>query len=654
MKTTALAAAPLIALVVAALGVAPFAAAQQTPIHLTGSNQPAPQNTAYPYGTLKIHVDATDIGRRIFNVHETIPVKAGSSIYLLYPAWIPGDHEPSGPIDKVAGLTINANGKTIPWQRDKYNMYAFHVDVPTDADSLDVQFQFLSAQDHDQGPIIMTPEMMDLSWNTVSLYPAGYDANQIKTIPSVTLPSGWKFGSALEVASTEGNTVTFKPIDYMDLVDSPIYAGKYFKRLDLTSKSSPPVHMDIVADEPKDLEASDDAVKALKNIVVQMDRLYGAFHFNHYDFLFSLSDKMSGKGLEHHRSSEDGVGPDFFTEWNLTTPHDLLTHEFNHSWDGKYRRPADLSTPNFDVPMGDSLLWVYEGQTQFWGNVVAVRAGLENKDTGLALLARVAATYDMDRPGLRTWRNVQDTTNDPVIAQRAPLPWRNYQGSEDYYSAGQMIWLAVDGKMRSLSHNKHSLGDFARAFFGINPGAWDIDTYTFQDVVAGLDKIVPYDWASFLRERLDGHGNLADALKLEGWQLVYKNEESKAAKAVMASFRKRYPKYAGGAVFTWSVGFSGSSKGELRDVRWDSPAFKAGLSPGMTIVAVNGTEFSADGMKQAIKDAKGSDKPIKLLVKDFNEYKTLDIDYHDGLKYPDIERIKGTPDSLSQLYATKK
>jgi predicted metalloprotease with PDZ domain len=649
MKTTALASA----LLVAALGVSPFAAAQQTPVHLAGSNQPAPQDKPYP-GTLKIHVDATNVAQRIFNVHETIPVQAGSSIYLLYPAWIPGDHEPSGPIDKVAGLVIKANGKTIPWQRDKYNVYAFHVDVPQGVNSLDVQFQFLSAQDRDQGPVIMTPEMLDLSWNTVSLYPAGYYANRIQTAPSVTLPAGWKFGSALEVASQSGDTYTFKPIDYMNLVDSPIYAGKYFKRLDLTAKHSPPVHMDIVADAPKDLKVSDDALKALKNIVVQMDRLYGAFHFNHYDFLFSLSDKMSGKGLEHHRSSEDGTGPDFFTDWNLTTPHDLLTHEFNHSWDGKYRRPADLSTPNFDVPMGDSLLWVYEGQTQFWGNVIAVRAGLENKDTGFALLARVAATYDMDRPGFRIWRNVQDTTNDPVIAQRAPLPWRNYQGSEDYYSAGQMIWLAVDGKMRSLSHNKHDLDDFARAFFGVNPGAWDIDTYTFDDVVAGLNKIVPYDWANFLRERLDGHGDLADSLQAEGWKLVYKDEPSKAFKAVMASYRKRYPKYAGGADFTYSVGFSGSSKGDLRDVRWNSPAFKAGLSPGMTIVAVDGTEFSPDVMKQAIKDAKGSQQPIKLLVKDFNEYKTIDVDYHDGLKYPDLERIKGTPDYLSQLYAPKK
>lgn len=648
MKTTVLAAALGIAL----LGIAPFAAAQQT-IHLTGSNQPVPQDIAYP-GTLKIHVDATDLAHRVFTVHETIPVKPGSSIYLLYPEWIPGNHSPTGPIKDVAGLVIKANGRTIPWQRDKYNVYAFHVDVPAGVDSLDVQFQYLSALSRGQGRIIMTPEMLDLSWNTVSLYPAGYDADRIPTDPSVTLPAGWKFGSALEVASRSGDTVTFKPIDYMNLVDSPIYAGKNFKRLDLTSKHSPPVHVDIVADAPKDLEVSDDALKALRNIVVQMDRLYGTFHFNHYDFLLSLSDKLSGNGLEHHRSSEDGAGPDFFTDWSVSTPHDLLTHEFNHSWDGKYRRPADLSTPNFNVPMGDSLLWVYEGQTQFWGNVIAVRAGLESKDTGLAKLASVAATYDMNRPGFRTWRNIQDTTNDPVIAERTPIPWRNYQGSEDYYSGGQMIWLAVDGKLRQLSHDKRSLDDFARGFFGVNPGAWNIDTYTFDDVVAELDKIEPYDWAGFLRERLDGHGDLADALKLEGWQLVYKDEESKAAKAVTASFRKRFPQFASGADFTYSAGFSASSGGELRDVRWDGPAYKAGLAPGMTIVAVNGSAFSPDAIKQAIKHALGDKQPIKLLVKNFDKYQTIELDYHGGLKYPQLERINGAPDYLSQLYAPKK
>lgn len=644
------------ALLAAALGMVPLAAVQAGTVQLNptlhiGGNLPVPQDVQYP-GTMKIHVDATDFDHRIFQVQETIPVKAGSSIYLLYPSWIPGIHEPYSPIKEVAGLIIKGNGKTIAWKRSEYDVRAFHVDVPDGVSSLDVSFQFLSPQKHSQGRIIMTPQMLNLSWNKVSLYPAGYFTKRIKTIPSVTLPKGWKFGTALEVASHQGNTYTFKPIDYMNLVDSPMYAGKHFKRLDLTSKKSPPVHMDIVADAPKDLKIKPDQLKALKNIVVQMGKLYGAFHFNHYDFLFSLSDKMSGEGLEHSRSSEDGTGADFFTSWDLSTPRDLLTHEFNHSWDGKYRRAADHATPNFNVVMGDSLLWVYEGQTQFYGNVIAVRAGLENKDTGFAKLASVAATYDMNRPGFRTWRNLQDTTNDPTITHRTSLPYHNYQGAEDYYSGGQLLWLAVDGKMRQLSRNKHDLDDFAHGFFGMNPGAWDINTFTYQDVVDALNKIVPYDWNSFLRKRLDGHGNLADGLKLEGWKLVYKNKRSKASKAMKAAYAKRY--HGGYAGFTYTVGFSGSSSGKLRDVRWNSPAFKAGLAPSMKIVAVNDKAFSSDAMKQAIKDAKGNDKPIKLMVKNFDQYKTLEVDYHGGLKYPQLERIKGAPDYLSQLYAPKK
>jgi predicted metalloprotease with PDZ domain len=651
MKITAIASA----LLVTALGAAPLTALagtiQLNPVLHVGGNLPVPKNVDYP-GALKIHVDATDLDHRVFDVHETIPVEGGSSIYLLYPSWIPGVHQPYSQIKQVAGLVIKGNGKVIDWKRDMYDVRAFQVDVPDGVSELDVSFKFLSSQKDSEGPIRMTPEMLEFRWDKVSLYPAGYFTNRINTVSSVTLPEGWKFGTALEVASRDGNTVTFKPIDYMNLVDSPLMAGKYFKRLDISSDKSPPVHMDIMADAPRDLEMSDDLLKAMKGMVVQMGKLYGAYHFNHYDFLFWLSDKMSGSGLEHHRSSEDGVGADWLTEWKPTRPNDLLTHEFNHSWDGKYRRAQDHAIPDFNVVMGDSLLWVYEGQTQFYGNVIAVRAGLENKDTGFAKLARVAATYDMDRPAFRNWRSIQDTTNDPTIAHRTPLPYRSYQGREDYYSAGQLIWLAVDGKMRQLSRNKHDLDDFARAFYGMEPGAWDINTFTYQDVVAALDKIVPYDWNSFLRARLDGHGNLADALKLEGWKLVYKDTESKAAKAIMASYRKRNPESAG-ADFTYSVGFSTSGKGELRDVRWDGPAFKAGLSPGMTIIAVNGTQFSSDLMKQAIKDAKGSQQPIKLLVKNLDEYRTLEVDYHDGLKYPHLERIDGTPDYLSQLYAPK-
>jgi predicted metalloprotease with PDZ domain len=606
----------------------------------------APQNTPYP-GTITVSVDATDIDHRIFNVHETIPVSGAGPLTLLYPQWLPGHHSPSGPIDKFAGLVVKANGKRLTWKRDQYNVYAFNVDVPEGATSLDVEFQFLSPQDRSQGRVVMTPEMLNLQWNAVSLYPAGHYASQITVQSSVKLPEGWKFATALEVASQSGNTVTFKPIDYDDLVDSPIFAGKYFKRVDLDPGAKAAVHLNIVADSADELEITPEQLKIHRNLVQQMYKLYGAHHYNHYDFLFAISDKMSGIGLEHHRSSENGVGPGYFTKWKEKwAGRDLLAHEFNHSWDGKYRRGADLATPTFNVPMGDSLLWVYEGQTQYYGNVVAARAGLVSKDQALAKLAYVAANYDMNRPGL-SWRTLQDTTNDPTIAQRAPLPYRNYQMSEDYYSGGQMVWLAVDAKLRSLTRDKRSLDDFAKAFYGMDSGEWDVNPYTFEDVVKTLKGVAPFDWASFLRQRLDGHGSIIDGIAASGWKLVYSDTPSDAAKALEA--RRK-----GGVDLTYSLGFSASSQGEMRDVRWDSPAFKAGLAPGMTVVAVNDHEFDADALKDAVTAAKDGKQPIRLLVKSFDQYKTLSIDYHDGLKYPKLERVKGTPDYLSEIYAPLK
>jgi predicted metalloprotease with PDZ domain len=624
---------PLAAAILAAtLGCTAFA------IH---ADVPAPQNVPYNAGALTINVDATDIAHRVFRVHEVVPAAPGP-LTLLYPQWIPGHHSPSGPVDKFAGLVVKANGKVLPWTRDEYNVYAFHVDVPQGANAVEVDFQYLSPQDMRQGRVVMTPEMLNLQWNTVSLYPAGYYARQVQTNPSVTLPAGWQFGSALEVASQDGDTVHFKPINYDDLVDSPIYAGKYFKRVDLDPGASTPVHMDIVADDPKYLAITPEQVKIHQSLIQQMYKLYGAHHYDHYDFLFSLSDKMSGNGLEHHRSSEDGTPTGYFTEWDKSwVMRDLLSHEFNHSWDGKYRRGADLATPSFNVPMGDSLLWVYEGQTQFWGQVVAARSGLWSGDQFHEMIAAVAAVYDKGRPGLASWRNVQDTTNDPTIAQRAPLPYRNYQGSEDYYSAGEMIWLDVDGKLRELTSNKKSIDDFAKAFFGVNPGAWDVDPYTFEDVVKTLNDLAPYDWTSYLRTRLDGHGPLIGGLQAHGWKLVYNDKPSDAIKA-MEAFRHT-------ADLTYSLGVSIGKEGSVNDVLWDGPAFNAGLSPGMTIIAVNGHSYDPDAIKEAVTAAKDSSQPIELLVKNFDEYKTLRIDYHGGLKYPHLERDTSKPDTLSQL-----
>lgn len=628
MKVTRLASA----LAVAAFGLVSFNAL---------ADVPAPQNVPYQ-GTLKINVDATDLAHRIFRVQETVPVAAGP-LTLLYPQWLPGNHSPTGPIDKMAGLVVKANGQVLPWTRDPLNVYAFHVDVPQGATSVDVTFQFLSAQDRRQGRVVMTPEMLNLQWNAVSMYPAGYYARQINTEASVKLPTGWQAGTALEVASKNGDTLNFKPINYDDLVDSPIYAGKYFKRLDLDPGAKAPVHMDIVADDAKYLDVKPEQLKLFQNLVQQMYKMYGAHHYDHYDFLVSLSDKMSGNGLEHHRSSEDGTGADFFTEWKKNAlSRDLFSHEFNHSWDGKYRRGADLATPNFNVPMSDTLLWVYEGQTQFWGHVMAARSGLWDADQAHDMWAFTAATYDKGRPGLASFRNVQDTTNDPVIAQRAPLPYRNYQASEDYYSAGQMIWLDVDGKLRDLSGGKKSIDDFGKAFFGINPGKWDVDTYVFEDVVKTLNDIAPYDWAKYLRTRLDGHGPLIGGVESHGWKLVYTDKPSDAVKAIEA---RRHS-----ADLTYSLGVSIGKDGSIGDVLWDGPAFKAGLSPSMTVVAVNGHDYSADALKDAVTAAaKDKNQPVELLVKNFDEYKTLRIDYHEGLKYPHLVRDTSRPDTLTTL-----
>lgn len=622
--------------------VSPPPAPRSTP--LAGANQPPPEDIDYP-GTLEIHVDASDVRHRIVQVRERVPVAGGKTIWLLYPEWIPGHHRPSGPIKQLAGLIVRArNGKRIRWRRDPYNVYAFRVDVPDGIRCLHLEFCFAMAQRPSHGPIRMTRQTLDLSWEKVTLYPAGHHARRIPTRPSVTLPRGWRFGTALETESRQGDTLAFRPVDYLDLVDSPVYAGRHFERLDLTSDASPPVHMSIIADAARHIKVTRALRAALENIVVQTGALYRSWHFEHYEFLLALSDKLTHKGLEHSRSCEINAPADFFSDWKTTRRNDSLTHEFNHSWNGKYRRPAAHATANFNVPMDDSLLWVYEGQTQLYGNVLAVRAGLEDKATGLAKLADAAATYDLNRPGFRTWRALGDTTNDPTIAQRTPRPYRGYQGSEDYYAGGQLVWLAVDGKLRELSANERCLDDFARAFFGIHPGDRGICTYALADIHAALNGITPFDWEGFLRERLEGHCNLADGLASEGWALVYGDEPDAGHKAMEKPEK---------GDFTYSIGLFATPKGRLRDVRWAGPAFDAGLAPGMTIIAVNGIEFGHETLAEAIREAAGTGAPIELLVKEFNEYLRLAVDYHDGPRYPGLERIEAKPDYLSELYAAR-
>jgi predicted metalloprotease with PDZ domain len=606
-----------------------------------------PQDTPYAPGTVTLAVDATDLAQRIIKVRESIPVAPGE-LTLLFPQWLPGNHSPSGPIDKLAGIRFSAGGKVLAWKRDPLNVYAFHVDVPAGVASIVADYQYLTPTDSPQGRIVMTPNMLNLQWNAVVLYPAGHNAHRIAYAASVTYPAGFTAATALDIAQRTGDVVQYKPVPLDILVDSPVYAGRYFRQLDLAPGAKVPVRLNVVADAPKYLEVKPEQLAQHRALVTQALKLYGAQHYDHYDFLFSLSGQMGGNGLEHQRSSEDGEDTDYFSDWDAKVGFDdLLAHEYTHSWNGKFRRPADLWTPNYNVPMQDSLLWVYEGQTQYWGNVLTARSGLRPVQASRDALALVVAAYTDNRPGL-AWRAVQDTTNDPIVSQRRPKPYRSYQLSEDYYSAGQLIWLDADARIRKLTGNRKSLDDFAHAFFGIDDGVWQTQkTYTFEDVVATLKGIVADDWATFLRARLDGRLPFASSVEAAGWKLVYSDTPSAYAKALQKQSK-------GAADFTYSLGFNADKDGKLGDVRWDSAAFNAGLGSGMTVVAVNDLAYDKDTLEDAIKAAKTDKAPIRLLVKEFNRYRTIDVDYHDGLRYPHLERIPGTPDLLSAIYAAKK
>ncbi len=639
MNRLALVAACLLATAAACPAVAQIENSKPQPVPFVDTI-PAPVDKPYP-GTITLHVDASDTSQGIFKVKETIPVAKAGPMVLLYPKWIPGHHSPTGPIDKLAGLRIFAGGKEIPWTRDKVAMEAYHIDVPAGVTEIEAQFVYLSATQSNQGRIQMTPEMLSLQWDTLSLYPAGYFVRQIPISATVKYPDGWTAYSGLPSTAT-GSTYAYRKTDYETLVDSPTIAGKYTKQFPLSER----VFLDIVADSPDELKATPEQIDAHERLVEQAVKTFGSQHYDNYHFLLTISDNLGGIGLEHHRSSEDGVDPGYFTDWENQVPaRNLLPHEFSHSWDGKFRRPAALWTSNYSVPMRDAGLWVYEGQTQFWGYVLQARSGLVSKQDTLDAYAYIAANYD-NTPG-RRWRPLIDTTNDPIISQRRPKGWRNYQRSEDYYNEGLLVWMEVDSILRDQSGGKKSIDDFAKAFYGMRDGDWGVLTYTFDDVVATLEKIQPYDWRGFLTERLtktSTHAPLAGFTN-NGYELVYTDEPSDYIKAIEKNYHR--------VDATHSIGLGTDDEGEVSTVIWDSPVFKAGLDIGDEIAAVNGASFSADRLKNAIRDAKGSKEPIRLLVKSGDHYKDVAIDYHGGLRYPHLKKTGKGETGLDRLLAPR-
>ncbi|OQW45070.1 MAG: peptidase M61 [Proteobacteria bacterium SG_bin6] len=605
---------------------------------------PAARDTPYP-GTLKLEVDATDLDRNVFRVVETIPVAAGArdpngDMVLLFPKWLPGNHSPTGQIDKLAGLRFTAGGQTLAWKRDPVDMFAFHVRVPAGVKAIEARFEYLSPTESNQGRVVMTPALLNLQWNLTSLYPAGYFTRQIPIEARARYPEGWTAASGLP-ATREGAVYRYQRTDYETLVDSPVFAGAHYKRVPL----SPRVNLNIFADNDKELAAKDDQLAAHVRLAEQAVKTFGAQHYDTYEFLFAISDEMAGIGLEHHRSSENGVRSGYFTDWATSTPaRNLLPHEFTHSWNGKFRRGADLYTPDYRTPMRNSLLWVYEGQTQFWGYVLGARSGLVSKQDTLDAYASIMASLDIQYG--RQWRPLADTTNEPIISQRRPEPWRNWQRPEDYYNEGLLVWMEVDAILRRESKGAKSIDDFARAFFGVRDGDWGELTYRFEDVVSTLNAIQPYDWHKLLTERLDAVGAPAPLKGFEGngYRLIFTEEAT--------PFFKAGEKAGKNSNLSYSIGLTVSGSGDVTSVIWNGPAFKAGIDVGDSIESVNGFAFSADRLKEAITAAK-SGTPIVVTTKKGDRLTDRRIDYQGGLRYPRLEKIAQGEAGLDRLLAPR-
>lgn len=602
-------------------------------------NIPAARDVPYP-GTISLTVDATDVARGIFRVRETIPVAASGPLHLLYPQWLPGNHAPRGPIDDVAGLSVSANGLPLAWKRDPVDVYAIQVDVPEGVRAVELGFDYVSPVSPSQGRVVMTREMLSLQWNLTAFYPAGYFTRRIMVAPTAILPPGWSYGTALEpLTPNASGTVAFRPVDFETLVDSPMLAGRYFRQVQL----SPKVRLNIAADRAGELEATEPQLQAHRRLIEQGVRLFGAEHYDKYEFLLSISDRLGGIGLEHQRSSENGVATGYFTRWDEQTQRrNLLPHEYVHSWNGKYRRGADLYTPDFSTPMRNSLLWVYEGQTQFWGYVLQARSGLVSANDTLGALAMIAASLDT-RPG-RQWRPLIDTTNDPIIAARRPQPWTSLQRSEDYYNEGLLLWLDADMQLRALTGGKKSLDDFASAFFGIRDGDWGILTYTFDDILRTLNGIAPHDWAGFLRNRVEQPQPRAPLGWIEkgGYRLVYTNQPTNYWKLEDRRRKITDLSYSLGLVVD-------NSDRSVDQVIWDSPAFAAGLTNGDILVALDGETFESAQLTGRIDDAVSDRKPIELIVRHGNQYRTVSIPYFGGNRFPRLERVGANPGWLDQL-----
>ncbi|HLV96110.1 MAG TPA: hypothetical protein VKS44_13030 [Candidatus Acidoferrales bacterium] len=591
-------------------------------------------------GTISLTVDATKTPQKFIPCTEVIPVKPGP-LTLYYPKWIPGEHSPSGPIVNLTGLKFTANGQTIPWRRDLTDVFTFHLDVPAGADRVEAKYDYLEPSGGGiyGGSLSATDKLIVLEWNQTVLYPAGSPVDKIMVAPKLVLPDGWKFGTPQKIESQSGNETTFATISLEELVDSPVIAGEYYRNIDLTPPGEKIHHeIDLAADDAADLNMSPEVEKGLKNLVAEAGALFGARHYRNYHFLLALSDHVAHFGLEHHECNDSRLPERILLEPNAAIAvGGLLAHEYVHSWNGKFRRPADLSTPDYEVPMKTDLLWVYEGLTDYLGPLLAARSGLWTPEQYRANLANISAGLGVGRLG-RTWRPLLDTAvGEPGLG--FARGWLNWRRGTDYYDEGDLLWLEVATIIHQQTHGAKSIDDFCHLFHGGPNDGPQLKTYTFEQLVASLNQIVPYDWARFFHERLDSTSPNPPVGGIEngGRNLVFNDKPIKthSRRPVMND--------------EYTIGLAIDPDGSVFDSIVNGPAFNAGVTSGMKVVGVNGRLYTHDLLEDAIKASKDNSQPISLLVVIDDYYKTCNIDYHGGERYPHLVRDESKPDYLDEL-----
>ncbi len=594
---------------------------------------------------IRLRVDARRVAQKILATQEILPVHAGP-LTLYYPKWIPGEHKPDGPVGNLAALEFfglgganayasSPSARRLRWTRGLRDVYTFHLTIPPGVRRLEVRFDYLvlSGSGYERG-VSATANLMELNWNQNLLYLAGLPAQRQIVSASLRLPAGWQFGTALPLAGRQGELLRFRPAPLNRLVDSPVLAGRYFREVNITPAGEPIEHyLDIAADQPQAIAVTPRLRQAAENLVVQTGRLFGARHYRDYHFLFSLSNYVPFSGLEHHESDDSRVPLKTLTGPRaLAIAGSILSHEFVHSWNGKFRRPRSLSTPYYEAPEETNLLWVYEGLTDYLGNVLAVRSGFWTRRQYRAYLAGIAAALGPGRPG-RAWRPLQDTAN--AIPGEFGGAWASWRRGSDYYPEGDLLWLEVDAIIRRVSHGRRSLDDFCREFFGGPNRGPQLKPFSFQQLTAALERVARYPWPGFFRQRLNSLAPQAPlgGIEASGWRLLFTAQPPR--------MQRPAPNFVNAL---YSIGLTAFANGAIGDVLVTGPAFRAGLAPGMRLVQVAGQPYTPARLLAAIQASPR--QPVTLTYSNQGNLTTATLDYRGGQKYPHLVRIAGTPDIL--------